>query len=128
MTDVYMPHDEAELAGCLRSANAGKSALEICGFRSKREAGRPTKPSAVISTAKLSGITLYEPAELVISAKAGTPLHDIETALARRGQELAFEPADFSRIYGEDSLASSLGSIAAMNISGPRRILRGAAR
>ncbi|HZV20290.1 MAG TPA: FAD-binding protein, partial [Hyphomicrobiales bacterium] len=47
---------------------------------------------------------------------------------ARKNQELAFEPADYGRIFGPDALAASAGAIAAMNISGPRRILRGAAR
>jgi glycolate oxidase FAD binding subunit len=128
MADVYMARDEAELAEFVRGANAGSHTLEVCGFRSKREAGRPIRPSAVVSTAKLSGITLYEPQGLVISAKAGTPLHEVETALSRRNQELAFEPSDLSRIYGADALAASIGSVAAMNVSGPRRILRGAAR
>jgi glycolate oxidase FAD binding subunit len=128
MADVYMPRNEVELAGFVKDARAGQHPLEICGFRSKREAGRPLNPAAVISTAKLSGITLYEPKELVISAKAGTPLYEVEAALAQHNQELPFEPADFSRIYGHDALAASVGGIAAMNISGPRRILRGAAR
>jgi glycolate oxidase FAD binding subunit len=128
MADVYMARNEAELTEFIRSANAGSYAIEICGFRSKREAGRPLKPSAVVSAAKLSGITLYEPQELVISAKAGTPLHEVEAALDRHNQELGFEPADYSRIFGTDPLAASMGAIAAMNISGPRRILRGAAR
>jgi glycolate oxidase FAD binding subunit len=128
MADVYMPRHEAELAEFVRGANAGKHPIEVCGFRSKREAGRPLNPTAVVSTARLSGITFYEPAELVVSAKAGTPVHEVEAALARRHQELAFEPADYSRIFGSDALAASLGSIVAMNISGPRRILRGAAR
>src|SRR5215470_11131901 len=104
MADVYMPRDEAELSGYVRDAHAGGHALEICGFRSKREAGRPLKPSAVVSTAKLTGITLYQPAELVISAKAGTPLHEVEAALAAHYQELAFEPSDCSRIFGSDML------------------------
>jgi glycolate oxidase FAD binding subunit len=123
-----MPRNEVELAGYVKDANAGRHPLEICGFRSKREAGRPLNASAVISAAKMSGITLYEPKELVISAKAGTPLYEVEAELAQHNQELAFEPADFCRIYGEDALSASVGAIAAMNISGPRRILRGAAR
>lgn len=128
MADVYMPGDEAELASLIQSAKAGNYPLEVCGFRSKREAGRPIKPAAVISTAKMSGVTFYEPGELVISAKAGTPLHEIEETLARKNQELAFEPVDLSRIYRTDALAASIGAVVAMNISGPRRILRGAAR
>jgi glycolate oxidase FAD binding subunit len=128
MADVYMPRDETEMANFVQDAHKNKYPLEICGFRSKREAGRPLNPSAVISAAKLSGITLYQPAELVISAKAGTPLHEVEAALSRHNQELAFEPADYGRIFGHEALAASMGGIAAMNISGPRRILRGAAR
>jgi len=128
MADVYMPRTEGELTGFVKEANAGQYPLEICGFRSKREAGRHIKPTAVVSAAKLSGITLYEPQELVISARAGTPLHEIEAALYKNRQELGFEPADYSRIFGAEPLAASLGAIAAMNISGPRRILRGAAR
>jgi glycolate oxidase FAD binding subunit len=128
MADIYMPSDEAELSSFVEAARAGSHPLEVCGFRSKREAGRPVNPAAVVSTAKLSGITFYEPGELVISAKAGTPLHEVEAELASKNQELPFEPADFSRLYGPDPLAASLGSVAALNISGPRRILRGAAR
>jgi glycolate oxidase FAD binding subunit len=128
MADIYMPSDEAELSSFVEAAKAGNYPLEVCGFRSKREAGRPVNPAAVMSTAKLSGITFYEPGELVISAKAGTPLHEVEAALARKNQELPFEPADFSRLYGPQPMAASLGSVAALNISGPRRILRGAAR
>ena len=128
MADVYAARDEAELCDFIRSAKEGDHPLEVCGFRSKRAAGRPLNPSAIVSTAKLTGITFYEPNELVISARSGTPLHEVEAALARKNQELAFEPADISRIFGPEPLATSIGAVAAMNISGPRRILRGAAR
>jgi glycolate oxidase FAD binding subunit len=128
MADVHMVRDEAELLDFVRGAKARGRPLEVCGFRSKRAAGRPLALPAVISTAKLSGITLYEPTELVISARAGTPLHELEAVLARRDQEFAFEPADMGRIFGPDRFAASIGAVAAMNISGPRRILRGAAR
>ena len=48
----------------------------------------------------LSGVTLYEPAELVLSAKAGTPLAEIEALVAENGQQLAFEPMDFGPLFG----------------------------
>ncbi len=128
MADVYMPGGEAELASFIQSAKADKYPLEVCGFRSKREAAAPSTPPPWYRPLKCPGITFYEPGELVISARAGTPLHEIEETLARKNQELAFEPVDLSRIYGTDALASSIGSVVAMNISGPRRILRGAAR
>ena len=108
MTDIYMAQDEAELSGLVRDAKASNKALEVSGFRSKRAAGRPMNPAAVISTAQLSGVTFYQPTELVISAWAGTPLHEVEATLAKRNQEFAFEPSDMSRIYGADSLARAL--------------------
>ena len=52
---------------------------------------------------KLSGINFYEPEELVLSAKAGTPLADIEKLLAKHGQELAFEPMDHAPLLGGKS-------------------------
>jgi glycolate oxidase FAD binding subunit len=74
-----------------------------------------------LSSAGLSGITLYEPGELVLSARAGTPLSEIETLLENHNQMLPFEPS-----YG--SIATTIGSVAAMNRSGPRRITAGACR
>ena len=51
----------------------------------------------------LTGVTLYEPAELVLSAKAGTPLAEIEALLAKNNQELAFEPADYGPVLGGEA-------------------------
>ena len=81
----------------------------------------------MLSLAELRGITLYEPAEMVIAAKAGTTLAEIEATLAQRGQMLPFEPAGHRRLYGSTG-EPSIGAVAACNISGPRRIMSGAAR
>src|SRR5579884_1839818 len=116
MADVHVVESEAELGELIRTAKDSRTPLEVCGFRSKRAAGRPINPGGVFSVAKLAGVTLYEPNELVISARAGTALHEIEATLAEKNQELAFEPADFSRIYGPEPLAASLGAVVAMNI------------
>jgi glycolate oxidase FAD binding subunit len=67
------------------------------------------------------GIVDYEPSELVITARSGTPLSEIEAALAARGQFLAFEPPDF----GADP---TIGGVIAAGLSGPRRVFAGAAR
>ena len=73
-------------------------------------------------------MTLYEPEELVLSARAGTPLAEIEALVESKGQQLAFEPMDYGPILGGPAGAGSLGGALAANLSGPRRIKAGAAR
>lgn len=94
MSEVISPRDEGELAAAIEKAADDKTPLEVVGGGTKRDVGRPLQTAAQLSTAKISGVTLYEPNELVISAKAGTPLKTIERTLAKNGQQLAFEPLD----------------------------------
>jgi glycolate oxidase FAD binding subunit len=75
----------------------------------------------------LTGITLYEPGSLTLVAQAGTPLSDIEAALAAEGQRLAFEPMDHRGLMGTTG-APTIGGIVAANVSGPRRVSVGACR
>jgi glycolate oxidase FAD binding subunit len=76
----------------------------------------------------LSGISLYEPEELVLTAAAGTPLAEIDALLSKQNQQLAFEPADFGRLFGGAPERQTIGGVIAGNIAGPRRIKAGAAR
>ncbi|MFC7689034.1 FAD-binding protein [Paeniroseomonas aquatica] len=80
-----------------------------------------------LSLRKLSGITLYRPQELILSAWAGTPLPEIEAALAERGQQVVAEPPDLTALFGATE-AATIGGLVATNLSGPRRITAGAMR
>ncbi|MFO1072674.1 MAG: hypothetical protein U1E17_08340 [Geminicoccaceae bacterium] len=78
-----------------------------------------------LSVAALAGISLYEPEELVMAAGASTPLAQIEAELAERGQELAFEPADYGAVLGGAAGGQTIGGVIACNLAGPRRLKAG---
>ena len=124
---VLRPTDEAEVAACVVEAVAAGSSLDILGGGTRSGLGRPQCGTNALSLAGMSGITLYEPAELVIGARAGTTLTEIEDVLASRGQMLPFEPMDHRAIYGSQGMPTIGGGVAA-NVSGPRRLSAGAAR
>ena len=101
-----------------------KTALSIIGGNSKAFYGRIDERAACAETLAVSGhsgVLNYEPTELVITARAGTPLHEIEKLLADNGQMLAFEPPAFAE-------SATIGGTIACNLSGPRRAHAGAAR
>jgi len=124
---LYTPSSPAELAAIVAEARRAATPLAVAGGGTRAGLGRPVQAAATVSTARLSGITLYEPAELVIAAKAGTPLREVTEALAARGQRLPFEPMDHRRLFGTAG-EPTVGGIAAANVSGPARINLGAAR
>lgn len=127
MPEVLSPSTESEAAEAIREARAARSAIVVEGGGTRSGFGRPVEAERVLSTRVLTGITLYEPQELVISASAGTPLTEIESALAKYRQRLPFEPMDHRTLFGTGG-APTIGAVAACNISGPRRIQSGAAR
>src|SRR5580704_13832704 len=95
MADPLKPRDAAEVEQAIRSALADGKALEIVGHGTKRAIGRAAQWDATLDLSALTGVTLYEPEELVLSARAGTPLAEIEALVAASKQELAFEPMDY---------------------------------
>ena len=123
----YEPRDEAEAADIVRQAVGRSERLRLVGGGTKSAIGRPAQDEATLSANGLAGITLYEPAEMVVAARAGTPLADVQALLAERGQMLPFEPIDHRRLLGSTG-EPSFGAVAAVNNSGPRRINAGAAR
>jgi glycolate oxidase FAD binding subunit len=128
MTDVLKPRDARDVEEALRWAVAAEKPLELVGQGSKRAIGRPTQTDLTLDLSGLAGVTLYEPQELVLSAKAGTPIAEIEALLDQHNQQLAFEPADYGPLFGEPAGRGTLGGVVAANLSGPRRLKAGAAR
>ncbi|KQP42755.1 2-hydroxy-acid oxidase [Methylobacterium sp. Leaf104] len=124
---AYEPHDEGAAAEIVRAAASSSERLRLVGGATKSGIGRPAQDEATLSSAGLTGITLYEPAEMVVAARAGTPLAEVQALLAARGQMLPFEPMDHRPLLGSTG-EPTFGAVAAANNSGPRRINAGAAR
>ncbi|MBN9450717.1 MAG: FAD-binding protein [Bosea sp.] len=124
---VHTPTTEAQACAVVKSVVDNAVPLTLRGGGTRAGLGRPAQAASTLSSAGLTGITLYEPAEMVIAARAGTPLALVQETLAERGQMLPFEPMDHRALYGSEG-EPTIGAIAACNISGPRRINAGAAR
>lgn len=154
---TFAPRTADEVTEALRWALSAGEAFEVVGRGSKRALGRPVNVANVLDVSALSGIVSYEPAELVLTALPGTPMHEIEAALAEKAQCLAFEPPDLAALLASsasqlsaaspaDTVAmtaahaagaspaalsrtsGTLGGVVATGLSGPRRFKAGAVR
>ena len=125
--DSLKPRDEDEMLAAVQDAVNDEKPIEIVGHGSKRGLGHAVTAAGQIDTGALTGVTLYEPAELVMTARPGTPLAEIERLLDDNNQELAFEPMNPSRLWRGNS-SGTIGGAVAVNAGGPRRIKAGAAR
>src|SRR5207237_6156703 len=128
VTGLPAPRDAQDVEAAVQWALGAGRALEIVGHGSKRAVGRPAQTDLTLDLASLTGVTLYEPEELVLSARAATSLADIEALVAANGQQLAFEPIDYAPLLGSTAGRGSIGGALAANLAGPRRIKAGAAR
>jgi glycolate oxidase FAD binding subunit len=122
------PAFEKDAAQMLAEASRAGVGVEIFGSGSKRVVGRPMDTAHTLSTRSMKGITLHEPSEMVMSARAGTPVAEILGLVSKAGQMLAFEPSEYAGLLGTDAVSATIGSVFAMNASGPRRVSAGAAR
>ncbi|MCG8595158.1 MAG: FAD-binding protein [Kiloniellales bacterium] len=128
MTESLRPESAEQVREAVAWAAGEEAPLEVLGRGSKRGLGRPLQTQHSLDLSGLSGITLYEPEELILRARAGTPLAEIEAALAENRQQLAFEPMDPGPLFGAPPGGGSLGGLLACNLAGPRRIKAGGAR
>lgn len=126
--ETYRPETDAQLADLIAWAAAENKTLDLRGTGSKAALGRPVEADGGLDLGAFSGIVDYAPNELVITARAGTPLAEIRQALDEGNQMLAFEPIDHAALLGGEVGAGSIGGLVACNLAGPRRISMGAAR
>ena len=144
---ALQPANESELAAMIKTAFVDKCQLTITGGNTRAGLGRVCEISQSdgpgkrknLSCAQLSGLVFYEPDELVLRARPGTALQEIEELLLSHQQHFGFEPICHARFYDPPPMAGqssspglfaqgSLGGMIGVNAAGPRRILQGSAR
>lgn len=125
--ETEAPADEAGIIDAVREAQARRMPLAIEGRGTKRGMLRPVQAARTLSTRNLVGVTLHAASELIVSARAGTTIPELEAVLAEGGQGLVAEPPDLSELLGTDG-PQTLGGVVATNLSGPRRVAWGATR
>ena len=126
MTETLKPETDEQVLDAVKWAASGKTPLAVRGRGSKDGFGRPVEAGHCLDLSALSGIEAYEPNELYMTARASTPMAEIEAALGQNNQHMAFEPPDLGRLYGNQG--GTIGGAIACNLAGPRRIQAGAAR
>ena len=128
MREVNTPENEEQLVEILQQGLEDDYSFSISGHNTKAGFGYEQTTRADICTRALTGILEYDPAELVMRARAGTALAEIEQVLAQHRQYLAFEPPNFAKLYDEYAGSGTIGGAFMANLSGPRRFFAGAAR
>lgn len=124
---MLAPTTETQAADIIRDHADRRMPLEIRGGGTRGGLGNPVEATSILSSSGLSGIVAYNPAEMVITARAGTTVAEIESALDEHGQMMAFEPMDHRGVMGTSG-EPTIGGMFATNASGPRRLWVGAAR
>jgi len=129
VSEIFRAETPEQILDVVQWAVAEEQAFDVCGLATKRDYGRPARADInVLDISGVSGIDLYEPGELVMSAAAATPMSEILAALDEYNQRLPFEPPNLGPLLGSGAGAGSIGGLFACNLAGPRRILAGSAR
>ena len=118
---VLQPSDASEVEELVREAAASARPLELRAGGTKARIGRAVPGAARVDLSRLAGVVTYEPEELILIARPGTRLREVEELLAAQGQQLAFEPPR----WGE---AATLGGTLGCGWAGPRRFRAGSVR
>jgi len=122
------PTSEEDIANIVKHCYKKNIPLEISGLGSKKKIGRNFQSQKTLELSDYSGIIKYEPEELYIKVKSGTPIKEIKNELDKKNQQLAFEPTDFGSVFEGTNNEGSIGGVLSCNFSGPRRFKVGSAR
>ncbi len=131
MAETLKPKTAGQVLDAVQWAAAEGVPLKVRGLGSKDGFGRAVDIAHCLDLSRLSGIKAYEPNELYMTARASTPMAEIEAALRQNNQQMAFEPQNMGGLYGGGNIeeaGGTIGGVIACNLAGPRRIQAGAAR
>ena len=126
--NIFYPKNEQEVSDLIKELFKKNSSTELIGTNSKSFIGNKTQSANTLSMSKISGIIEYLPEELYIKVKACTPIEEIEKALDKNNQELAFEPIDFGFLENGKSNKGTIAGYLSCNFAGSRRFKVGSVR
>lgn len=137
---IFVPSDETELAAAITevagtevsgtevSGTEASGPIAVRGGASKAPISRPREIALQIDMRGIGGIVDYDPRELVLTVRPGTPLAAVVRTLEEQGQMLAFDPFDHGRLLGGEAGSATIGGVVAAGVAGSRRLSAGGAR
>ncbi|QTH23354.1 FAD-binding protein [Rhizorhabdus wittichii] len=124
---VHRPTTAEDLEGLFADAAGRGGRLELRGGGSKAAIGA-AREAEIVDLRGFAGVVDYDPPELVLTVRPGTPLAEVERLVADQGQMLAFEPFDHGPLFGQASGAATIGGVVAAGVAGSGRLTAGGAR
>lgn len=128
MPSTVRPASIEELIDAVVTTQRDGSTLAIMGGGSKAGTGRPAPDATRLDMTRFAGVIDYDPAELVLTVGAGTPLAEVDALVRAEGQMLAFDPFDHGPIFGQPAGRATIGGVVAAGVAGSRRLSAGSAR
>ena len=126
--NIFKPSSREEIVEIVKNCYKKNIPLEIYGLKSKNKIGRNFQSEKTLDLSGYKGIIDYQPEELYIKVKAGTPIREIIEELDKNNQQLAFEPNDFGYLFFGKSNSGSIGGVVSCNFAGSRRFKVGSVR
>ena len=125
---VVWVYNAQEAAAAVQEALADGTSFALRGRATKTALGRPVVAHRTLDLSRIAGAIRYEPEELILTVKAGTPMTDIDMMLREHRQMLPFEPPDWGHFFGEGERRGTLGGALGADLCGPRAFKAGRAR